>query len=80
MDQNDKVAVDNAVQNVLLSVLSDVNTGVTPQVNVGNALTNIGGVSKEKAALTSFISNIFSTFSGVREIKMSRDEMGCQMR
>ena len=61
MDQNDKVAVDNAVQNVLLSVLSDVNTGVTPQVNVGNALTNIGGVSKEKKK--QLLLHLFQIFS-----------------
>ena len=78
MSAADLAAVDNAVQNVLSSVLTDVNTGIIPQINVGNALRTIGGASKQKkkAALTSFIANLFSTFSGVREIKMSRDQMG----
>ena len=77
MSAADLAAVDNAVQNVLSSVLTDVNTGIIPQINVGNALRTMGGASKQKKkALTSFIANLFSTFSGVREIKMSRDQMG----
>lgn len=46
MTISDIASLDNTVQNVLSSVLSDVNTGVTPQINVGNALTFIGGASK----------------------------------
>ena len=48
MSAADLAAVDNAVQNVLSSVLTDVNTGIIPQINVGNALRTIGGASKQK--------------------------------
>ena len=78
MNTADKDAIDTTVDNVLGDVLNDINNGNIPQIALGDNLTNVGGSSREKkrAALKALLANLFSAFPGMREIKLSKTEMG----
>ena len=57
--------------------MNDINSG-NILITLGDSLTNIGGSSREKkkAALKSLPKNLFSAFPGMREMKLSKTEMG----